>query len=465
MSNGRFVFPSWCCRATGWLAGLAGLALLGSCSPDGGTRALPPPTGHFEGRISFQGADLRTTLDLREVKPGQLEGDFRLADLPGLGFPAENLQFKSPQLHFERRPNAGPGNMVVDAIREGDFLRGLFTTDSVKADLLLVRRGKPEPRPYREVPLRFRSGTLMLTGTLLVPDDTLRRHPAVVLLADTRTPHQRDLRAYADLLVRHGFVALVYDRRDAKQTRRQPGPHSVQDLADDALAAVRATRQSPAVDSLHVGLWGLGQGGHVAALTAATAKKAVAFVVAVSGPGVPLATVARFQSTALLRRRNVAPTDIQKAEQAFGQLERYVRRNGQDDTTRLHDLLQQVGQQPWAQYTTLPRRVPTAQELQSQPRWRGLLPDPRTAWQQVRVPVLLLYGAADDQLDARESARRLRGVVGYRRGSAVRVYANANHEIMLPAGVRPDTDGKWDWPRPSPGYVEDMLAWMQQAAR
>ncbi|SHI72136.1 Alpha/beta hydrolase family protein [Hymenobacter daecheongensis DSM 21074] len=462
MSNGRSVFSLGKAGHT-VAAGLLGAALLAACSPDSGPKALPPPTGHFEGRVTYQGADLRTTLDLRETRPGQLQADLRFPDLQGLGFPAENLTFKSPQLRFERQPGAKAGNLVVEAIREGDFLRGLLTTDSVKADLLLVRRGKPDPRPYRETPVRFRSGPLTLAGTLLIPTaDTLRRHPAVVLLHSSASPHQRALRAYADLLARHGFAALLYDRRDAARPPAIPSPP---ELAEDALAAVQALKRNAAVDSVHIGLWGIGQGGHVAALAAGGPGKKVAFVVAVSGPGVPLATATRFQAMAALRQRGAAPAEVRQATQAFEQLERYVRRNGQGDTTQLHQTLQTLWQQPWAAFTTLPRRIPTTTELQTQPRWRDLLLDPRAAWQQVRVPALLLYGAADDQQDARESARRLRGVVGYRRGSVVRVYANANHEIMLPAGVRPDTDGKWDWPRPAPGYIDDMMTWMKQAAK
>jgi len=440
---------------------LPGLGLLGGCSSGGETKALPPPTGHFEGRITYQGADLRTALDLREVKPGQLQADLRFPDLPGLGFPAENLSFRSPQLHFERQPGAAAGNTAVDAIREGDFLRGLFTTDSVKADLLLVRRGQPDPRPYRAQPVRFRSGTLTLSGTLLIPDDTIRRHAAVVLLPDTDAPRQRDLSATADLLARQGFAALVYDRRDAGK----PGTAGVQELADDALAAVRAVKANAAVDSLRVGFWSVGQGSHAAALAAGPPGRKVAFVVALAAPGSSPAAMSQLQTAAALRRHEGRPADIRQAKAALDKLERYVRSGGQDDSTQLHEALQAAWQQPWATVTTLPRRVPTATEIQTRQPWRDWLLDPRAAWQPVRVPVLLLYGAADPRLDARASSQRLRAVVGYRRGSAVHVYANADHALMLPSGVRPDTDGKWDWSRPAPHSVEDMLTWLKQVAK
>ncbi|RYU84424.1 alpha/beta hydrolase [Hymenobacter persicinus] len=460
MSNGRsafsFVGPA---RAAG-LLGVAGLAWLSSCSSEGGAKVLPPPTGHYEGRISYQGADLRTALDLREIKPGQLQADLRFADLQGLGFPAENLTFKSPQLHFERQPGA-VGNMAVDAIREGDFLRGFFSTDSVKADLLLVRRGKPDPRPYRTQTLQFRSGPLTFRGSLLIPDDTLSRHPAVVLLHAADAPRQRDLNAYADLLARQGFMTLVYDRRDASQ----PGSPAAQLLAEDAQAAVQALRKNAAVDSARVGLWGIRQGGNVAALAAGQPGRQVAFVVSLSAPGISPAAARQEQMTARLRQQGVKQAQIRQAQQAAAQLERYVRRGNEGDSAQLHQALQRIGPEPWVSLTELPRRVPTAAELQSQPQWRDFLLDPRTAWQQVRVPVLLLYGAADTHFNARESAQRLRGVVGYRRGSAVRVYANADHELMLPSGVRPDTDGRWDWSRPAPGAVEDMLTWMKQAVK
>lgn len=448
--------------ARGWLGVLAYVLLLG-CSPE---KPKPPlPTGHYEGTLTYQGSPIKAVLDLREPVPGQIQADFVLPEMDGLGFAGQNLLYRPPQLHFERTPGQASGNMVVEAVHEGNFLRGEFITDSLQAELLLVRRGQPEPRAYREEKMTFRSGPLSLAGTLLLPNDTLKRHPAVVLLHGSGTPRQSDLLAYAVLLAKNGFAALVYDRRDAKLPAAQPREYSHDDLAADALAVVRGLKTRTAIDSNQVGLWGISQGAHVAALVAGQAGKPVRFVVAISGPGVNYATVGRYQNAERLRRQGYEAADIKQMNRAFEALEQYVRQEGKADTAALHQVLADARQQPWARYTSLPSHVPTPAEIQTQLQWRQLYLDPRAAWQKVRVPSLLLYGGADDRFDARESARRLRAVVGGRNGSQVRVFPNADHELMLPAGIRPDTQGQWAWPRPAPGYIEDMLAWMRRQTK
>jgi hypothetical protein len=145
--NTRFVVVApWFYRPVWWAVVVL---LLSGCSLDSGQKAVVSlPTGHYEGPISYQGTELLAVLDLRESKPGQLEADLHFPQLEGLDFAATNLSYTEPQLRFEEP--AQPGGIQITAIREGDFLRGMFTLDSVRADFVWVRRGQPEPRSYQE---------------------------------------------------------------------------------------------------------------------------------------------------------------------------------------------------------------------------------------------------------------------------------------------------------------------------
>ena len=443
-----------------WLGALAVLAL-GNCSAPDKPRPAPL-AGHYEGRLTFQGAATAAVLDVRPAAAGKYQADLALPDMGGLGFAANRLRYQPPRLRFERAP--GNGRMVVDATQQDNELRGTFAADGLTAGLVLVRRGAPKARPYREVPLTIRSGPLQLAGTLLVPVAPGLRRPAVVLLHGSGDPHQGSLLAYATLLAKNGFVALVFDRRDAQLPDTQEREYDQLDLAADAMAAVRALKSRPEVDAARVGLWGISQGAHVAALVAGAANQPVAFVVAVSSPGVPYAAVGRFQLAERLRRHGFASADIHDMNRALDVVEGFVRAGGTDDTTSVDRVLRETRQRPWARYVPWPRHVPTVTEIRRQLRWRQLDLDPRAAWERVRVPALLLYGSADDRFDAPQSAQRLRQVVMGRPGTAVHIYPNADHELMLPAGVRPDTHGQWAWPLPAPGYLSDMLTWMRQQA-
>ena len=444
--------------------GLGALAVLalGRCSAPEKPRH-PPLAGHYEGSLTYQGAVTAAVLEVRGAPGGPWQADFSLPDMGGLGFAAQRLRYEPPRLRFERAP--GNERMVVDAVQQGPGLRGTFAAEGLTARLMLARRGAPRARTYRVVPLSFRIGARPVAGTLLVPAGPAARRPAVLLLHGSGDPHQGSLLAYATWLAQHGFVALVFDRRDAQLPAAQEREYDQRDLARDAAVAVRALKDRPEVDTARVGVWGISQGAHVAALVAGQVHPPVAFVVAVSSPGVTYAAVGHFQVAERLRRNGFAAADVQRMHRALDAVEAFVRAGGTGDTSAVYQVLSATRQQPWARLVPLPRCVPTPADIRRQLRWRQLDLDPRAAWARVRVPALLQYGSADDRFDAPQSAARLRQVVGNRPGTLVRIYPNADHELMLRSGARPGTPGPWAWPMPAPGYLTDMLAWMRQQVR
>lgn len=439
-----------------WLPFLL-VSLLGGCSTDGREAAnLPPPTGHFEGPITYQGTELRATLDLREVKPGQLQGEVRLADRQNLSLPAQQITYQHPRLTV-RWATGATSDFVLNLTREGDFLKGKFTADSTEAEILMVRRGDAELLPYLEQPLRVRSGGRMLPATVLMPDDTLQVHPAVVLLQNAPQRASLAMHILTDLLARRGVVVMLVAGRPATAATGV----SPDSLAADVLVAARALKRVAGVDTTQIGLVGSGTGATALALAASQDDKEnslIKYVVALSAPGTSNAARAAEQINRKLRQQDASAANRRLVALTRTQLEQYVRREGQGDTTKLHRNLRKIAPQPWAAATGLPTWVPSKAELE-QPKWQELVFDPRAVWEQVRVPVLLLYGGADTTLNVQASANRLRGNAGRRRGSVVRVYAGADQQLLLPAGTQ---NGKWQWPRPVPGYVDDLTAWLRE---
>ncbi|MET4105435.1 hypothetical protein [Hymenobacter sp. UYP22] len=249
----------------------AGLELVTACSGNPGSEeaaTVPPPTGHYEGPITYQGSELRVTMELREVSPGKLEAEIDFPQLPGLGFAATRTSYQAPQLRLEQA-SAG-GGIGIQAVREGDFLRGVLTWDSLQADFVWARRGEAAPRGFREQAL----GSAQRLR-LLLPDDTLPQHPALVLLATPATAAAAAQRA--TYLARHGVAAVVV-----------PLPASAPDSVAgmEGAAALAAVRRQAGIDSSKVGYWGRATGG-LAVAAAARQQPSPAFAVL---EGVPVIT-------------------------------------------------------------------------------------------------------------------------------------------------------------------------------
>ncbi|GGG29254.1 hypothetical protein [Hymenobacter glacieicola] len=344
--------------------------LLAACSNDagGGQQAqVPLPTGHYEGPVSYQGSELRVSLDLREVSPGKLQADVSFPQLPGLEFEADRLTYQEPQLRLEQQAGQA-GGISIQAIREGDFLRGLLSFDSVRADFVWVRRGEAGPRGFREQGLTVRYAGRVQAARLLLPDDTLRLHPAVALLTVPQT--QAAAQARAAYLARRGFVTMVVTT---------PSPTATPDSSAyyATAAALTTLRRQAAVDSGRVGCWARGSVVPQVAGAAARARPAAAFVV--------------LESVAAASR---------------------------DEASQYQPLSQQ------------------------------------------RIPVLALYAGLDTSLNVRESTRRLRSVLGNRRGTQIRTYPQATADFVQPGKL--GADGQWQWPKPAPGYWDGLTEWLRK---
>lgn len=338
--------------------------LLSGCSLDSGQKAVVSlPTGHYEGPISYQGTELLAVLDLRESKPGQLEADLHFPELEGLDFAAANLSYSEPQLRFEEPMQ--PDGIQITAIREGDFLRGVFTLDSVRADFVWVRRGQPEPRSYQEQQLQPSAAVGAKPLTVLVPNDTATQHAAIALFADSA--HQAAATARANQLTRQGFVTTVVMVRPSAEL-----PDSA--LLRTAAAVLLALRRAPTTDTTQIGLWTNG---------------------AVATSVLPAATLVTPRA-AFVVVENVPVTSVEQAKPLQG----------------------------------LTRQ---------------------------RVPVLGLYAAADTSLNVRESTRRLRNALGFRRNTLIQTFPKANTNFRVPGGLT--EEGKWSWPRPASGYVKAVQDW------
>lgn len=133
-----------------------------------------------------------------------------------------------------------------------------------------------------------------LHGTVFAPPQTGQRRPGMVLVSGSGPePSPEQVRSFMEPLTRAGIVSLVYKRRTAGYSVTE---RSYSQLADDALAAVKALRGRDDVDPERVGLWGASEGAWVAPL-AASRSADVHFLVLISASGVPPARQTAWQLT------------------------------------------------------------------------------------------------------------------------------------------------------------------------
>lgn len=284
----------------------------------------------------------------------------------------------------------------------------------VLATLLLLGWVRAGSEDFREEEVRFRSGEVMLAGTILIPNGSGQR-PALVLVHGAGPGPRERTRLEAEAFARSGVITLSYDKRTQgySQLERSYGL-----LADDALAAVRALRVRPEVNREAVGLWGLSEGAWVVPLAAARSDE-VAFVVLVAASGVPPAQQHAWSLENQLRHQGVSGSMIEA-----------IARTGV--------------------------RLLVAADLFAEANH-----DPVAPLEGVQQPVLALWGDKDRVQPPAESARIVREALqrGGNTHYVIRFFLDAEHALHT------SPDGFLIREHFAPGYAEMVASWVKEVAR
>jgi pimeloyl-ACP methyl ester carboxylesterase len=304
-----------------------------------------------------------------------------------------------------------------------------------------------QPTPHE---VMFQHGDVRLAGLLLTPA-TAGPHPALVLIDGSGAGDRQSgcLPAVREHLVRQGLAVLVYDKPgcggSSGDWRRQT---FVRDRASEALAALRYLQGRPDIRPARVGLWGISQGGWVVLLAAARSP-AVAFVVAVSAPGVSPAEQIVYELEHQLPLAGYPPAQVAQAAAFVGRLWGLLREDA--PFARVEPLLAEARSAPW--YAVLAQRGELDAEAWAWHRQDDFLYDPAPALAQVRCPVLAIFGEDDHLVPVRESAAVFRRALADAGNGdvTIRIFPQADH------GIRPPSGAGF-----APGYLDLMATWVRR---
>ncbi|SDL52012.1 hypothetical protein SAMN05216298_4200 [Glycomyces sambucus] len=135
-----------------------------------------------------------------------------------------------------------------------------------------------------ETEVTFSNGDREIGATVIAPEGA-QGLPGVVLVHGAGPGPDRDrYRANAEAFAEAGMVAMIYDKRGGAEGYSQFAA-SIEDLADDANAAVEALRAMPEADPGLVGLHGHSEGAWTV-IEAAARSDAAAFVITSGGSAI-----------------------------------------------------------------------------------------------------------------------------------------------------------------------------------
>lgn len=323
---------------------------------------------------------------------------------------------------------AGPGAAISTSIES----RVEFRRDAAGAVATLTwQREGAAPRTARRVAfertedVRFSNGDVRLAGTLTSPT-AAGRHPAIVLVHASGAATREQIFPLARFLIRHGVAVLGYDKRGVGESTGDWNSASFDDLAGDAVAAVDYLKTRGDVDPAKIGLLGWSQAGWVMPL-AAVRQRDIAFVISLSGPGVPASETTLDQASNEMTARGMKP---QVVESIVGlmKLQYEFARSGQgwdEYATARQALAARMGTPP-----------PTFPGTPDDPQWafmrRLYFHDPAPVLRKLRTPTLALFGERDNNILAEKNRAAWEAALqaGGNPDHSLRILPKANHGYL-----------------------------------
>ncbi len=190
-----------------------------------------------------------------------------------------------------------------------------------------------------------------------------------------------------------GIASLIYDQRGVGQSAPEYWGRSFNDLAGDALAGIEFLKSRREIDPTRIGLYGPSNGAWVVGHAAARSKE-VAFLIVVSGGGIPCWESKAYRVEAQARAAGL-PEDSVKSAVAFMNKKFEVARTGQG-WEELQCTIQSSRKEPWFQMVNAPSSLEGLREA-----WKGQFSyDPNPDLVSLKIPVLGIFGERDTETPA-----------------------------------------------------------------
>ena len=365
-------------------------------------------------------------------------------------------------------PGRKPGSRCRTLVRLRSARRSRGTLTSFVLFVVLpaiacTQRGSierpPEKRGIREETVHFASNGITLAGTLVLPEGS-QTHPAVVLFHGSG-PQTRDLFT-ARWFASQGIAALAYDKRGVGESGGDFRKVPFMELCDDGLGAIQYLKSRKEIDAKRIGVWGLSQGGWLGPL-AASRSADVAFVIAVSGPGVSPGEQMIVYYANELREQGVDEGDVREASTVRRDVWSYMasglgyeKTKAELDKARTKRWYGKAKVQQDDSFGPLQTPAELRKPVGRSAIWfkQEAVYDPVPALRALRVPALFLFGDHDRLIPVEESVAVIRRVLaeGKQRDFRIRVFPNVDHEMRL---VTSEAMGAVD-----PEYLKTMRDWL-----
>ncbi len=419
--------------------------------------------GFWAGAFVREGAVQVVNAEIRR-EGGKLRIEMEVPERP-FAAPSASAVERDASGHLKFDTLYGPATVTLDPV----FLEmvGEVAENTPPLRLHLKRVLRPRRPEIRTEEVTFRSGDVVLSGTLVLPEGE-GPHPAALQVHGRGCQGRRGYLRQAAVLARYGVAGLAFDKRGVGASKGSCESATIEDETNDVLAALDFLAARPEIDRAQIGAISTSAGGWVVPRAAARSKVALAFIVTTVGPSTSVREQQLDNARYISRDLKLSAED-QKSLMRYVEL-MFAEGDAEAQFAEMRRLIAEGEKTGWAQeFLDTTDVAPSAAEIKN--LWvRRFNYDPRADLKRIKAPFLAFYGGADRVVPPDENVPELRRLLteAGNRNFRILVIPEAGHGLdhgqrlqRLPGGEGQMEIYYWKFGRISPAYLQELVNFLQ----
>lgn len=304
--------------------------------------------------------------------------------------------------------------------------------------------------------LSFKSGNHTLEGDLYLPDSK-GKHPIVVFVHGSG-PSTRGVSFFTTYFLQLGIGVFTFDKQGAGKSQGDWETASLEELANDVVAAVNAVKLNPNVNPKKIGILGNSQGGWVGSMAAAKSKD-VSFLLMRVGSGQNVLETIAHEYEGSYIADGFSKEEIAEIMPMIRQ--HWILAPQNKTWEEGNDLYLSYKDKPWYSRVFPKPRV----KSEGSEKWwtwlsKNLYVDSYDYLKQLKIPVLWQLAEKDWNINSQKSAPRVKEALtkAGNKDFTVTIIPNMGHTGLVVKTGLPNDQLSWEY---APGFWDTMTTWLK----
>jgi len=412
------------------------------------------PQGRYEGALTRDGSVQLISLDFI--------GTTATYDIPELGM----YDVKSEKTFWNKdtlNVSIYYGYFYCFVDESANEISGISQKWDPKIRIHLKRSGAQEKK-FTEEEISFTNSSISFSGLIFRPKNIIAPIPYVILIhgsdyQDRNTPYYHSL-GYT--LASNGIGVLLYDKRGCGKSTGNWEYSTFNELADDAIAALKFLKNRKDLNISKVGFLGTSQGGWISTI-AANKTTDCSFVILNVGPSVSLFEQDIHRVQYGMTEDGWEKTIVDSAVTYTKLYFKYAETNKDKDWKALEKYFNAIKSKEWAEYVN----IPNGQNDEDIIWWRKNAFDPANYLSNIKCPVLSIFGEKDILVPPKENEAKMDSLL-LKSGVPYKIVTikGCAHDMLTYQGLN---GANWDWPvvywqwrRQPAEFIHTITEWLKE---